>query len=153
MEIVLKPTEFLLAAQSGILRGYKSLMKNYENKHGLKESSWDMDVESSCAEAAVAKHLKSFWLGALDTFKDADVGNNVQVRHTKLENGRLIVRQGDPIDHVYILVVGKAPKFKLVGFISGHEAMQEEYLDAPSGRELAYFIPQGDLTPMEEWGL
>ena len=66
---------------------------------------------------AYAKARDMFWSAAWDTFKEPDVGP-VQIRHTELENGCLIVRPDDKDYEPFALVTGKSPDFVVVGWIA-----------------------------------
>ncbi len=73
-----------------------------------------------------------------------------EVRGTKYKNGRLILHPTDKDNAIYILVVGQVPTFNLVGWIAGKNGKQDKFLDDPVGGRLAYFVPQEELSPVEE---
>jgi hypothetical protein len=62
----------------------------------------------------------------------------------------LIVRESDDPDQRYILVVGVAPQFDVVGWIVASDArLHPEWRQSHGGREEAWFVPQLALNPIE----
>ena len=141
--ICLSPAECMLAAVAGANRRIESFDR--ADSAGLESGDWTMDIEGAAGEMAVAKLLKRYWGGDVNTFHAGDVGR-VQVRSTELEDGCLIVRPADPVADTFVLVVGRAPRFRVVGYISGQEARQERWWRAPNGRPGAWFVPQSELS-------
>ena len=146
--------EVSLGAFVGLRRTITSLRKGrhrdvWATKVKNKDSRWQVEIEGSLAEVAVAKHLGVFWDGSVDTFKRADVGS-VQVRHTELQEGCLIVRPEDADDEKYILVCGTYPIYELCGWMLGVMAKKEEFIRDPGGVKSAFFIPQKFLSDMKE---
>ena len=144
-EVILAKYEILMAAEVGMRRKIISL----DSPDTLKETNdnlrWQIDIEGACAELAVAKHLNLYWDGSVNTFKKPDVGE-YQVRHTTRNNGRLIVRQKDADNEVYILVTGLAPVFNVVGWMVGGEAKADKYkMD-----DYSWFVPQSELKSIAE---
>lgn len=147
--IVLTPAEIRMAIAIGGMRREESIAQNLVNctqKDGyVGETAWDMDINGAGAELAYCKFRNVYWGGCVNNFKEADVGNNIQIRSTKLENGGLIIRPNDDPTHYYVLVVGQLPKYDVVGWILGADGMDVINLRAPNGREAAYFVPQSKL--------
>lgn len=135
----------MVSLVSGLRRG-ESKTNGRQDNHGFNgESAWDIEIEGCAAEMAYCKMRGQYWNGSVCSFKEADAGKNVQIRHTTLENGSLIVREDDNEDHFYVLVTGRAPVLKVCGWIRGSEAKQEQFRRAPNGREAAFFVPQKAL--------
>jgi len=128
------------------LRRSESKIKGYVDSHGFTgDTGWDMEIEGAAAELAYCKFRDKYWNGSVNSFKDADQGESVQIRQTSLGHGSLIVREEDNPEHYYVLVTGKSPDFKVCGWIKGIDAKDKKYVKAPNGRDSAYFIPQKDL--------
>jgi len=143
--------EMLIATLAAGLRRCRSKTKDWSDAHGYEgDAAWDIEVEGCAAELAYCKYRNVYWEATLDSFKKADVGTNVQVRHTVLDNGRLIVRDDDNNEHFYVLVTGRAPKMKIRGWIKGADAKKETYVNAPNNREPAYFVPQEMLKSFDK---
>lgn len=135
---------------SGLRRG-ESKTNGRKDNHGFSgENAWDIEIEGCAAEMAYCKMRGQYWNGSVCSFKKADCGQNVQIRHTTLEKGSLIVREADNDDHYYVLVTGRAPVFTITGWIKGSDAKNEKFKKAPNGREPAYFIPQSSLRRFKQ---
>ena len=110
---------------------------------------------SGClGEMALAKGLNKFWTGAgLDYRHDDDVGG-LQVRVTAHPAGRLLIRKNEgPDGSPFFLLVGEKGDYDIVGWTYGWKVKHDMFLDAPAGREPAYFYPQNLLYPVTnlEW--
>lgn len=149
IRITLEWYEYSIAAEVGKLRTMTAIRHGIPSKYGASSNAWTDDIEGAAAEMAVAKYLGVYWGGSMETFKAADISEKIQVRQTKYESGRLIVRSEDRDDHVYVLVTGTIPNLTIHGWIEGSEAKQDIYLDSPNDRPPAYFIPQSQLQPVE----
>lgn len=144
MKIILTQHEILMGALAGTLRRISSMGAAYTPSSDL----WSIDIEGACAEVAAAKGLNMYWSGSVNTFKLPDLACNIQVRHTIKRNGCLIVRNDDANNEKFVLVVGEAPEFFIVGWLYGGEAKDDKYEYNPNNREPAYFVPQDKLHPI-----
>jgi len=96
------------------------------------------------AEIAVARHLGLSWNGVNNGKRKADVGDNVEVRHTKSQY--LIVRGNDREDDVAFLVKGESlDRLFLVGFLPIRMARQAAY---KVENEQTWFVPESHLYQM-----
>lgn len=95
---------------------------------------------------AYAKAAGVYWSGSVDTFKAPDV-ETVQVRTRSGDGPRtdLIVRRSDDPDDVFVLVIGKIPNYRIVGWMRGHEAWRDEYIASHGSRAPAWFVPPDKL--------
>jgi hypothetical protein len=151
IEVELEWAEVMQASQVGLKRQISSLSKGHEHKHGIdQDEAWKVHILGAIAELACAKGLGMYWSGHVDIFKGADLGQSVQVRHTVLDDGCLIVREDDRDDEIFVLVTGRAPHLKIIGGASGHKAKNPKYAKAPNGRPPAYFVPQEDLADIDK---
>lgn len=136
----------------GLQRQIEAFRKNLTPKLGYW--SWHSHIEGALAELAVAKALNIYWAGGVNTFGAADVGADIQVRlrkpKTPEELPALIVRPNDKPTDIYILVTGESPQFTVVGWISGLQAQNPEFLADYGGRGAAYFVPQHYLRSLHE---
>lgn len=148
MEVILNNTEIAVAALIGCGRtirgkGFRDPSRARKKESGLNQ--WQIDVEGSCAEAAFAKSRNLYWSGiALDTFKAGDVGD-VQVRHTELEYGSLVLRPGDDDAAPFALVIGTAPTFSVIGWIIARDGKQEQWKHGKNTSEPYWRVPQSAL--------
>lgn len=105
-----------------------------------------IDIRGACGELAVAKMLNKYWAPSVNTFHNVpDIQPNIEVRTTERPDGSLIVRDNDPEDRYYVLVVGVPPTMDVRGFIRGSEAKRDEFLRNPGGRRRSWFVPQSSL--------
>jgi hypothetical protein len=144
-----------ISALVGTLRGTSSRCKKSKNAHGFNEKrqdGWGVSIEGAAAEMAVAKSLNIYWAPSINTYKAPDVGP-YQVRWTEHYTGHLTIRGDDKLAR-YILVVGKMPHFRVVGWFdySSPSVLCDEWRTNydDSTRELVHGIPQSALRPMDE---
>lgn len=150
MEITLDWHEYAMAAEIGKLRRMTALSRGSQNAHGGINLSWTEDIEGAGAELCVAKALGIYWNGGIDTFKNPDLGHNIQVRWTPSHSNSLIVRSADPDTDYYVLVTGTLPTLTIQGYALGSYAKNEYWSKAPNGRPPAYFVPKDYLRPVIE---
>ena len=149
MKIELSWSELRWLAYVGCDRRLNSLRRmTGDPKLYAKNGYWDVNIIGIFGEAAVAKALNRFWLPTIDTFKLPDVGD-FQVRCTTYANGHLIIRDDDPVDDIYILVIDKTPQFFIKGWIRGRDAQRPVYWRTPAEGDPAWFVPNVALWPIE----
>tara|TARA_E500000331_G_scaffold269377_1_gene260844 strand:+ start:116 stop:568 length:453 start_codon:yes stop_codon:yes gene_type:complete len=150
MLVKLTEIEMEIAGHVGVRRRAESRARNRAQGPGYNEAeAWRNDIEGAAAEMAYCKGMGIYWPGSVNSFKDADCGKLTQVRQTHHHNGCLIVRDRDPDEHFYVLVVGHCPAFNIVGWIRGFDAKKNEFVRCPGEQQPAYFVPQKKLNP--EW--
>lgn len=154
MIVSLNKFELFNASMVGCRRRLESLYMGGQHQHGLEmeeSKTWNMNVEGAAAEAAVAKATGLYWDGSVNTFKRGGDVMGMEVRSSDLTGASLIVRPDDSPNGVFILVIGEAPRFDVIGWISGKDAMQEKWFtNKGNPRPKAYFVPQDALNPIEE---
>lgn len=151
-EVTLTKIEMQIASHVGMMRKIESRSLGLkEGWHSPKhnDTKWDMDIEGAGAELAYCKFTNVYWTGSIGTFHKADVGNDIQIRHTTLQDGRLIVRSEDNPNHNYVLVIGSMPNYTIVGWIKGVDAIKNEFICNPNNKGKAYFVPQNKLNSMD----
>lgn len=110
------------------------------------------EIIGACGEMAAALALNVFWSPSVNTFHAvSDLPGNVEVRSTPKTTGRvsLIIRDNDPDDRVYVLVVGVPPTLDVVGWYIGADAKQPHYLSDPGEKRPAWFVPRAELHAVE----
>lgn len=140
-------SEVLIGATIGVQRQLEALTQGRPDAHGFDGSDgWTKHIEGACGELAAAKVLDLHWGGTVNTFKEGgDVGEHIQVRTRSRLDYDLLVREDDPDDAVFVLVVGQVPTFQVVGWIRGRDAKRPEWVKRYGGRPAAYFVPQVSL--------
>lgn len=147
VQVTMTLEEMIMASVIGCMRTCESRVNDRDT--GTCDVSFDTDCYGAIAEYAYCKYRNVHWNGSIGSFKDADVGTAVQVRHTKLDHGCLIIRDNDDDNHYFILVTGTGPTFNIVGWLKGSDGKKREYCRAPNEREPAYFVVQERLHPFQ----
>jgi len=150
MRVKLTPHEVQAGAIIGIERHIQAMAKGLKDKHGLRaQDRWRVHIEGACGEIAFAKAMNMYWSPSVNTFKGhPDIGS-FEIRTRSQQNYDLLVREDDEDDRIFVLVVGMAPQFRLVGWLTGKEAKQQRYLQTYGDRPPAYFVPQDKLHSIE----
>jgi hypothetical protein len=149
MSIRLTSYELALAASVGSRRQVAALKDGRPDRHGFEGLGWDVHIEGAAGELALAKYMKWYWNGSVDTFREmADVGA-VEVRTRSRHTYELLVRPDDSDDVVYVLVTGRAPEYAVRGWMLGRDAKRPEWFLAHGDRPRAYFVPHAALRPMD----
>ena len=149
IEVNLTLAEMSIAAQVGVRRNLEAINKNLRGKHGFDGSAWTVHIEGAAGEMAVAKTFGIYWDGSVNTFKNGGDVQSYQVRTRSNIKWDLIVRDDDRDDDTFILVVGQAPRFFIVGSIVGRDAKKNEFLQSYGNRPEAWFVPQSSLRKIE----
>jgi hypothetical protein len=159
VRVTLEWYETELAIDVGVRRSVSSWKKNRKHSAGLKPTSlFDLDVRGAAAECAVAKALGIYWDGSVDTFKTkADLGENIEIRSTKTNPPKLIVRPNDGAEKIYVCVQdewleGQRPTYLIHGWMTGTEAMDDQYLTnfGRKDRPPCYGVPAENLHDVSE---
>src|SRR4029077_16732613 len=121
--------EILLAANVGCMRNEQSLKLGRQPGNGAGvANTWTLNIEGSAGEMAIAKYFGVFWSGAIGDIMAADIGCRYQVKtNTSRRFDDLVIRQSDPDDCLYILVLSFLPDFILAGWASASDAKQQKW--------------------------
>lgn len=150
-ELELTWFEFLDAVNVGLYRFARSHLAEL-NPATTYARDWlerlaDEAVGAS-SERAYHKWRGAYWDGAIDTFHVVpDAPGGVEIRGTTRADGSLIVRDNDPAERFYVLVIAQPPRYRIVGGIRGYDARRPEYERNPHGHRRAWFVPQHRLIP------
>ena len=110
---------------------------DYECPHcGLKKyDQWQSDIEGAAAEWAVAEYYEPLVAHTFYDHPDYEGDyRGLQVRHTPVVKGRLLVYETDPDDRPCILVTGRLPLMTIRGCLLAGEVKQHDewwYLNLP----------------------
>jgi hypothetical protein len=149
LDAILTPEEAKESNRIAWLRHQPGLVQ----QHGVECQLFWMDENGTAGEAACCKALGIPWSKSVNTFKnEPDAGNNIEIRTTHHLRGCLIVRPDDKPYRYFCHVTGRNTNFRLWGWIPGHEARLDKYVQAPNGRPPAWFVPiealNNDLTEL-----
>ena len=154
--VTLSWAEAACAVHAGSLRVVLNRHNRNEEPYGMIAGGdyFGADCHACGAEMAAAKYLDRYWTPVADKAKkvpyDVGVLTGVQVRHTQLPDGRLLLHPEDSDWDTFVLVTGKLPTFVLVGWIYGVDGKKLEWWADPNGNRPCYFVPQSALRPVEE---
>lgn len=76
----------------------------------------------------------------------ADVGSNIEVKHTAWQDGHLIVAPRDRSSDIAVLVVGTCPEYRIAGWIPVAVAKQNRF---KSSKDSSYWVGQTNLRPID----
>lgn len=146
------------SAREGVQRRIRSLAHGRNDRLKTSRSAWDNDIESACAERAVAKALGIYWPESGELDYDGDLLAGIHVRSTDYATGHLIVYPSDPDDGRFYLAVGCCPRWRIAGWLYGAEAKQPRWWDARRLALPGFMVPQaelhapnGALQPLGRW--
>jgi len=159
-KVVLDVKQANVAIDTGIIRAkrYKtqydgvSTKKNYDQERngGSFAEFATKQIDAVGAETAAAEYLGVIdYEPSNDTYKDkADIGQNVEVKHTYRRNGNLIISSIDRDSDIAILVIGRMPVYVVMGWFEVQLAKQDKYRSELITGD-SYLIPRADLHPMQ----
>ena len=151
IEVTLTAAEMQHALQVGGQRHIEALEQSLPDRHGARKAKdgWGLHIEGACGELAFARAVDRYWAGPVNNFKEADVGDRIQVRTRGHSQADLIVREDDADDQAFVLVTGKAPTFQVHGWIWGRTAKNPGWWHNHGGHGWAYFVPRVFLRQID----
>lgn len=108
-----------------------------------------LELDSTGAELALARFLGVEWNAGEDGPEyRGDLANGDEVRFSRLEVAGLIGQDGDRPDARYWLLVGGFPRYRVAGWLYGHELAVYPARAGDRGAGNGYRIaPQSELRP------
>ncbi len=148
MDVTLSWAELRMAAEVGMARRLRALAKGRAEPYGTPSTGlWEIDIQASAAEMAVAKALGMYWSDTGGPGYEGDVGR-YEVRWTARPDGCLILHDDGRGGSAFILVVGTAPVFRIPGWIRGRDGQDGEFWQERTGRP-CWMVPQDVLHPID----
>ena len=150
-KITLTTDEEIQAAAAAFLCESKGVENYYfhdQTARGNIHESIRRTAEALGAEIAAAKWfgIKDFKL-ELDKFKiRADVGNRIEIKHTKWIDGHLILRERDRVEDLAVLVVGESPTYYVKGWIPIRAAKTSRF---KHDKDNSWWVSQHNLNAMD----
>ena len=154
-KVILDRSQEIIAHQKGLDRAVAiNADPSDANQFGQKFANYHefiwQKAEGAGAEMAVAAYFGDFgFVPKVNTFHDeADVGENIEVKWTKHQNGHLIIqnRPNPRPNDVAILVTGFSPVYILLGWMPVHMAMTPRYKHPHQDN---YWVPRSNLFEMQ----
>jgi hypothetical protein len=148
--VTLTPAEVAVASALGVLRQTESLQSERRDNHGFDGSKgWSLHIEGVGGELAVAKLYGIYPVFGLNTFKDADLGKNIQVRTRSSHGYELLVREDDSDDAIFVCVTGLMPNYMVRGWLVGADAKKLGRVETYAGRTPAFFVDHDHLNDID----
>jgi len=126
--------------------------KNYDLvRHGGSFSAFtEKQIDAVGAECAVAEYFGFEDFRPLNgTYKvKADVGQNIEVKHTYIDSNNLLIAGIDRDDDIAVLVIGRCPTYKIIGWLPIRECKKDKYRSERIMGD-SYLIPRGKLRPID----
>ena len=150
-KITLTHDEEVQAAAAAFLcetKGSENFYFHDQNMRGNIHECIRRTAEALGAEIAAARYfgITDFKL-ELDKFKfRADIGNRIEVKHTKWLDGHLILRERDRVEDLAVLVVGESPTYYVKGWIPIRAAKTSRF---KHDKDDSWWISQINLNSME----
>lgn len=106
-----------------------------------------LQMDAIAAEMVVGEALQIPYGDLADTRNKngADVGHNIEVKHTTWEDGHLIISPRDRSSDIAVLVVGSCPEYRIAGWIPVAIAKQKRF---KSDRDSSWWVGQANLRPI-----
>lgn len=151
--VALVQQEVYVGSLVGIRRRISSVMNGYRERRGVdskpEAEKWFININGALGELAFAKLGHLYWPASVNANKnEPDVLPHFQVRTAFEPNSEphLIVRQDDPEQFYYVLMLGGPVEFIYKGWISGSQARKSEwFMDKGNRNEPAWWVPQSAL--------
>jgi hypothetical protein len=165
LKVVLDFSDFLVGVNAATSRMVASVSKGLNPASTYKRTMpqrFHEELLGALGEIAFGKASGKYFVPRLNTFHEtADCQGDIEVRATDLCDGRLIVRDNDDDGRKFVLaIVSDNPKespqskhrtiVRLMGWITGEDARQQQWLTNPNGDRPAWFVPQGSLNDMDD---
>jgi hypothetical protein len=147
--VTLTPAEVVVVTVIGAFRSQRSRDRRFHDRFpdsGYGDDPLGVDIDAAGAELAASKATGLRWnMTCGFNLSEPDLGHGTEVRHTRRDDGGLIVRPKDPSGRVFLLVTGTLPRYRVVGHLAGVDAMRDEFR-----WEDVWLVPQSRLRPLGE---
>jgi hypothetical protein len=150
-KITLTHDEEVQAAAAAFLcetKGAENYYFQNQEMRGNIHDSIKRTAEALGAEIAAARYfgIEGFKL-EINKFKErADLGNRIEIKHTKWLDGHLILRPRDRVEDLAVLVVGESPTYYVKGWIPIRAAKTNRF---KHDKLESWWISQINLNSME----
>ena len=142
-------TCLVAAIEDYIREGYEP---DHESRHQRDLSFYEFIAQTAsafCAEMAVAQATGVAYKPGDNRGKHRpDVEPNIEVKHSENSASGLWIQQSDRADWIGVLVTGKPPVMRLVGWIPIAMAKRPRYFNVKQNN---WNVTQPNLQPMENY--
>lgn len=123
--VTLTPYEMRMAVFVGVGRHFSALVKGSRPRFPEREPGelWNHHIHGACAELAVAKRLRLYWDGSVDTYGGEDIpGTGADVRY-----GKPKIKPGDTGRIVAVVPGGGPFQFRIWGWMEAAAGRRPEW--------------------------
>jgi hypothetical protein len=147
--ITITLAEMLHGATVGTIRHFEAqVAKRTPNHKFMNKDPLAAHIQGAIGELVVAKCRDRYYFPTVNNFKEADIGENVQVRLRTKHEWEMIVRNDDNPDHIFVHVTGEGPQYRIHGWAYGRDVMLPEYRQNHGNRVESWFVPAKVLRPI-----
>lgn len=150
--IKLSLSEMIHGATIGAIRHYEAEQANRKMSSSFSKTDKDpmvSHVQGAIGEMVVAKALGRYFNPTVNSFKDADLGHDIQVRLRVRHDADMGHNDNDNPDHLYVLVTGRGPDYCVHGWELGRNVRVPKYRQNLSSLGSLWFVPQNALRPIQ----
>ncbi|MDZ4689666.1 MAG: hypothetical protein SH850_31700 [Planctomycetaceae bacterium] len=145
IRVTLCADDLAFARRIGLQRTDEALRMNRPGRADCPPNNPRQDVDAAAAELAFARAIGVPPSLSVTPDPGPDVAE-FHVRATWRPDGHLIVRPGEAKDNCYVLLIGEGVRWRVIGTITGRNAMRQEFWRTPNARPGCYMVPQSQLT-------
>ena len=154
-DVILTDEEFKEAVRISELRISEARRLKCKEKYDYDRDHKTDGDDGAVAELAVCKYLNIEWSKSVNTFKsvpDVICDNlGIEVRGTRIPNGRLIFRDDDFDDRFYLLVIVSGRKCRIVGGLPGAKCRHKRFrTNFNNNRCESYGVDQSFLSKIRD---
>lgn len=156
MSIVINLTvpEFNHAVGTAVLRLTTSLCMGLNASRSVERNFLQRltdEVAGACGEIAFGKMSGRWFCPGVNQFhRIPDCFEDIEIRSTDKEKGRMIIRNNDSDKRRFVFAVVRAPSVEFFGWLYGKDCKKKRYIDNPGGGRSSWFIPRQDLNDMND---
>ena len=149
ISVTLSPAEEMHAARVALTRTQECRQMGV--KENIKDITYFQNIynqsEAIGAEIAAAKALgvDQFDASMSKWKQTADIGRNIEVRWSQWESAHAICKPSDREDDLILLVTGRCPEYKVIGYIPVAVARKPRFLHKTG----SWWVSQINLRPVE----
>jgi hypothetical protein len=150
-KITLTRQEEIQAAAAAFLcesKGEDNFYFHDQAMRGNIHESIRRTAEALGAEIAAAKYfgIPDYKLQINKFKQEADIGNRIEIKHTRWLDGHLILQPRDRVDDLAVLVVGESPTYYVKGWIPIKAAKTSRF---KHDKTESWWVSQINLNSME----
>lgn len=155
MRIILSDADHAVGIEMGKAWRRNAVEKGFCGRHGISQEKAEIvDMLGMLGEIAFRRLFGNLDFPNKAQFKAIPDALGCDIRTTSYEHGCLIIRDDDPEDRPYVLMIGRDKAFRCAGWRWGWERKHFHKRPSTNKRPPAWFIAQGALrNPSGLWSI